>query len=1454
MSISSSGYQKMIRPLTLLLVLSVGLLGPSSQPVVAQPGTVRADALVLVNSASASYADFQHYVQPYLDHFGIPYTLLDIATAPVEPDLDVYAVIIVGHRQIDIAGTYLDATEQAYISTAVDNGTGLVNFDNDLSADGATGRYQFVQDIFDFGYVAPSSQAGVTFLSDSGSYVRINCWEDAHQEPILPTTSNVGDLVPDDNQWTEFLWTSRGYPALFAGYDETPPLMRFYGAVPDGEYQLIAHLYWSHNLRYYWGYTAADPEVYSYDVTSGVSGDFADYELGTVTVTGGQFDLYVQNADPLTGGVEYLFYGWAWIRLVPTGAPPAEMHYITERHEAGETISTASMTMAGITLPATATSLATSGTQPFLSVTASGLGRAVQWGSYDWMSHAVKGPVYGLDDLVWRSIVWAARKPFVMQGLPPFVTMRMDDESGPFWWIHIANEFDIKPWAGLFYHNVDATEAADLSALVHAGQATASVHAKNGAFFYYNHGSGDFSDGIIADNFAEATAWHTQYDIPISKFVLPHYYEFGTNVFQGLDDWGVEFVGTMMNPGNGYGAPWVMNGPYRLYETGSSSGGSPVYYADFMTIPGHPEFDGHFFNCVTEIRDDAGYEWYPSNDVPGSIGRGTRQTVRALDSMALATLFTHGYYPASITPDNWRAILQGITDNLAAYNPQYVTMDHACQYVRAMHTSAISGSVYNPVSRELTTTLSGSTDLPTMFYLFVDQADSIVSILVDVPIFTGTTDVVYTLAGPLDSIVVTPALATVVTGGTQQFTATGYDAGGNPIPNLPITWDVVNGGGTITSSGLFTAGSTPGTYPATIRAAYGGIEGYATVEVLAPALDHFTFDPISNPQYIDVPFAITIQARDLSGNLLTGYIGQATLSDTAGTLFPTQTGSFSGGVWSGEVTITQTASGVTITAADGSASGVSNAFNVQSVPTYYTLSSASYQHYINTPFDVTVEAYAGAEIDLWADEHQEPVLDTFTDPARLNDHDGLWDEFWYQAGGRPFPGVFAGHNEWEDYGLAPMHFFATNIPDGEYAVWANLYTGGSAATTYYYGFTESEALSSARSVTNVLGAGGSDQFDEYLLGAVQVSNNHFDLWAGDGDSTSPYFYAWASVRLVPVDNEIFVDCSDDAHQDPILATTSIVGDLSATDGHWTEFLYLPSRPYPSILAGVNEENYGLPTMRFYTTGIANGTYEVIANLYDNSPMRYYYGYTEADPKASYVDVAGGASGTQHREYSLGIVTVTDGTFNLYVRDGDLLGGTYPFFGWAWVRLVDHYVQMTSSSATMSFDGNANGVFGEPGDEVASLVGGTVIIAAVDETAANNVTVTATDALGRWGTSSYDIIYPTAVILTRFEARPGAGQIVLAWETGTEIDNLGFNLYRSEHASGLYTQLNDTLIPSQAPGLPTGATYEWTDATIAAGIPYYYQIEAVDMRGGLAHLGPVSATWRIFRLYLPVVTR
>jgi hypothetical protein len=86
--------------------------------------------------------------------------------------------------------------------------------------------------------------------------------------------------------------------------------------------------------------------------------------------------------------------------------------------------------------------------------------------------------------------------------------------------------------------------------------------------------------------------------------------------------------------------------------------------------------------------------------------------------------------------------------------------------------------------------------------------------------------------GPLASLSVTPDPATLTTGATQLFTATGLDADGNAVTVTPV-WSVVAGGGAINTLGVFTAGGTPGTYTNTVKATSGAITDLATVVVTA---------------------------------------------------------------------------------------------------------------------------------------------------------------------------------------------------------------------------------------------------------------------------------------------------------------------------------------------------------------------------------------------------------------------------------------------------------------------------------------------------------------------------------------------------------------------------------------------------------------------------------------------
>lgn len=72
---------------------------------------------------------------------------------------------------------------------------------------------------------------------------------------------------------------------------------------------------------------------------------------------------------------------------------------------------------------------------------------------------------------------------------------------------------------------------------------------------------------------------------------------------------------------------------------------------------------------------------------------------------------------------------------------------------------------------------------------------------------------------------------------SQQFVAEGRDSRGAIFPITPA-WSVVANGGTIDNSGLFTAGSTAGTFPNTITATDGAIFGTASVTVDPPTFPY----------------------------------------------------------------------------------------------------------------------------------------------------------------------------------------------------------------------------------------------------------------------------------------------------------------------------------------------------------------------------------------------------------------------------------------------------------------------------------------------------------------------------------------------------------------------------------------------------------------------------------------
>ncbi len=97
--------------------------------------------------------------------------------------------------------------------------------------------------------------------------------------------------------------------------------------------------------------------------------------------------------------------------------------------------------------------------------------------------------------------------------------------------------------------------------------------------------------------------------------------------------------------------------------------------------------------------------------------------------------------------------------------------------------------------------------------------------------------------------------------------------------------------------------------------------------------------------------------------------------------------------------------------------------------------------------------------------------------------------------------------------------------------------------------------------------------------------------------------------------------------------------------------------------------------------------------------------------------------------------------------------------------------------------------------------------------------------------------PTAISLASFTAEANDGRVMLIWETGTEIDNAGFNLYRAASPDGPWRKINSMLIAAEGDAI-SGASYTFAD-TPGRGT-FYYQLEDVDYFGVSTLHAPVKA--------------
>ncbi|MGP8055077.1 MAG: FG-GAP-like repeat-containing protein, partial [Limisphaerales bacterium] len=213
--------------------------------------------------------------------------------------------------------------------------------------------------------------------------------------------------------------------------------------------------------------------------------------------------------------------------------------------------------------------------------------------------------------------------------------------------------------------------------------------------------------------------------------------------------------------------------------------------------------------------------------------------------------------------------------------------------------------------------------------VFGNQYDSTISIYQNVMPFGGA---------PV--ITLQPTNQTVAVGGAASFSVT---ASGT----LPLSYQWNFNGTNIAEATSTTLSLTnvqagqAGIYAVLVANQYGSVLSSNAALAITP--DHFAWNQIPSPRFVNTPFPVVIQAQDMTNGLFTNFNSTAILGTTNGVaVTPPVSGNFVQGVWTGSMTIAQTASNLVLRADDGLGHfGLASPINVINLPNLGMLRSGN---------------------------------------------------------------------------------------------------------------------------------------------------------------------------------------------------------------------------------------------------------------------------------------------------------------------------------------------------------------------------------------------------------------------------------------------------------------------------------------------------------------------------------
>lgn len=345
-----------------------------------------------------------------------------------------------------------------------------------------------------------------------------------------------------------------------------------------------------------------------------------------------------------------------------------------------------------------------------------GKGRIVQWlVSHRIWTLQVFGHAHGLDDLFWKGIVWAARKPFAMLCMPPFVRFRFDDCNGLY-----RNPKDMAFVDELARRGHKPNMCISMNALTDAGWRFLKHHYDNGTAevaphtweggvsLYYGTGGKAYSKTRFRDMIAQTAAMMRRRKIIPSKILSDHEHEYSSNVLPYLKQLGIEYKMNVMLPDEKWAGVHTDWKPAPYGSMSYALDYTPGPYPLFVVFNHYPAFDvarsylspkrfllnraggygGHMWDFLNGLttRDNT------KNDVKAMADRLVDHTRLGINSLFFGGSISHSHFTGALSVADWKAILDRYekrTQRIEKINTGY---DDIAEYARSKFHSRIAAA------------------------------------------------------------------------------------------------------------------------------------------------------------------------------------------------------------------------------------------------------------------------------------------------------------------------------------------------------------------------------------------------------------------------------------------------------------------------------------------------------------------------------------------------------------------------------------------------------------------------------------------------------------------------------------------------------------------------------------------------------------------------------------------